>query len=259
MINNFIVPPITLHISHTSLYWSIITNAHLILLHEVSFGLQVLLSPASVWLCVRVCVYQSFASPCDYSSPFHLDQKCKTPWFRSLSFGDWLMLIVMSILSLFCLNKLICAIFVLYSVRPSLEILVKSSLATDQIGLIFWPNVSFVVNDGITLRLIIDIAIDLFTSEDRYFLWITALLPCVYNFEMRTCARQSYTRQPTVTQPATRVGSSLLNALPVPSTHYVYNNCIYSQYHLLCLYILNYNRFNHHERPIFHSIGHQQQ
>ena len=38
-------------------------------LPEASFGLRVLSSPASVGLCVRVCVYQSRACPDDNSSP----------------------------------------------------------------------------------------------------------------------------------------------------------------------------------------------
>ena len=61
-------------------------------LPEASFGLRVLSSPASVGLCVRVCVcinhelvrtitHRSFK----LGSP-NLDQRCKTPWFRSLLF-----------------------------------------------------------------------------------------------------------------------------------------------------------------------------
>ena len=61
-------------------------------LPEASFGLQVLSSLASVGLCVRVCVcinhelvrmitHRSFK----LGSP-NLDQRCKTPWFRSLLF-----------------------------------------------------------------------------------------------------------------------------------------------------------------------------
>ena len=50
-----------------------------------------------------------------------LDQRCKTPWLRSLLFWG-LMLIFISILILqpYFSTKLICAIFVLYLVRPSL-------------------------------------------------------------------------------------------------------------------------------------------
>ena len=51
----------------------------------------------------------------------------------------------------------------------------RHSLSTDRIGLLFWRNVSVVVNYRWTFRPIIDIAIDLFTSKDRYFLWIVAV------------------------------------------------------------------------------------
>ena len=45
----------------------------------------------------------------------------------------------------------------------------------------FWLNISSVVNHRWTFWLIIDIAIDLFTWEDKYFLWITVVRFCVYN------------------------------------------------------------------------------
>ena len=48
-------------------------------------------------------------------------------------------------------------------------------LATDRISLGFWLNISFVVNHRGAFRSIIAFAIDLLTSEDRYFLWITAV------------------------------------------------------------------------------------
>ena len=48
-------------------------------------------------------------------------------------------------------------------------------LATDRISLGFWLNVSFVVNHRGAFRSIIAFAIKLFTSERRYFLWITAV------------------------------------------------------------------------------------
>ena len=37
----------------------------------------------------------------------------------------------------------------------------------------------------------------------------------------------------------------------VPWSHYISNNCIYIQSHLLCWYKLNCNRFNDRETPIF--------
>ena len=39
----------------------------------------------------------------------------------------------------------------------------------------FWLNIGFVVNCGGAFRSIVAIAIDVLTSEDRYFLWITAV------------------------------------------------------------------------------------
>ena len=51
----------------------------------------------------------------------------------------------------------------------------RPSLATDRISLGFWLNTSFVVNHRGAFRSIIAFAIDLLTSEDRYFLWITAV------------------------------------------------------------------------------------
>ena len=48
-------------------------------------------------------------------------------------------------------------------------------LATDRINLGFCLNISFVVNYRGAFRSIVAIAIDLLTSEDRYFLWITAV------------------------------------------------------------------------------------
>ena len=61
-------------------------------LPEASFGLRVLSSPASVGLCVRVCVCINHEHvrtithrPFKLGSP-NLDQRCKTPWFGSLLF-----------------------------------------------------------------------------------------------------------------------------------------------------------------------------
>ena len=61
---------------------------HVEFLPEASFGLRVLSSPASVGLCVRVCVNHELVRtithrPFKLGSP-NLDQICKTPWFRSL-------------------------------------------------------------------------------------------------------------------------------------------------------------------------------
>ena len=61
-------------------------------LPEASFGLGVLSSPASVGLCVCMCVCINHElvrtithRPFKLGSP-NLDQRCKTPWFRSLLF-----------------------------------------------------------------------------------------------------------------------------------------------------------------------------
>ena len=64
------------------------------------------------------------------------------------------------------------------------------------------------------------------------------------------------TRAERATQSATGVGSSLRDALSVPSTDYV--NCIYLQSDLSCFYKLNCNLYDHHERLYFFlCIGHQ--
>ena len=52
----------------------------------------------------------------------------------------------------------------------------RPSLATNRISLSFWLNLNFVVNYRGAFRSIVVIAIDILTSEDRYFLWITAML-----------------------------------------------------------------------------------
>ena len=59
-------------------------------LPEASFGLRVLLLPASVCVCVHVCVNPQLVHamthhPFKLGSP-NLDQRCKRPWLRSLLF-----------------------------------------------------------------------------------------------------------------------------------------------------------------------------
>ena len=63
----------------------------------------------------------------------------------------------------------------IFSETRRLYLLVKPSLAIDRISLGFWLNISFVVNYRVAFRSIVAIAIDLLTSEDRYFLWIIAV------------------------------------------------------------------------------------
>ena len=57
---------------------------------------------------------------------------------------------------------------------PSFSIL-KPIFLPNLFALCFWLNLSFVVNYRGAFRSIVAIAIDLLTSEDRYFLWITAV------------------------------------------------------------------------------------
>ena len=93
-------------------------------------------------------------------------------------------------------------------VRPSLA----TAVATDRISRLSWPNVSFAANHRWSCRSIIDTAIDLFTSEDRYFLWIAAVplftIPTTFGNAHARC----YTREAPLTQSATQVGSSLLDS-----------------------------------------------
>ena len=101
----------------------------------------------------------------------------------------------------------------------------RPSLATDRISLGFWLNIRFVVNHRGAFRSIITFVIDLLTSEDRYFLWITAVplprlclqSPTTFGIAHAPC----YTRAEQATQSSARVGSSLFDFLTVPSTHYV--------------------------------------
>ena len=101
----------------------------------------------------------------------------------------------------------------------------RPSLATDRISLGFWLNIRFVVNHRGAFRSIITFVIDLLTSEDRYFLWITAVplprwclqFPTTFGIAHAPCC----TRAERATQSAGWVGSSLFDFLTVPSTHYV--------------------------------------
>ena len=101
----------------------------------------------------------------------------------------------------------------------------RPSLATDRISLGFWLNIRFVLNHWGAFRSIITFVIDLLTSEDRYFLWITAVplprrclqFPTSFGIAHAPC----YTRAERATQSAAQVGSSLFDFLTVPSTHCV--------------------------------------
>ena len=54
-----------------------------------------------------------------------------------------------------------------------------------------------------------------------------------------------------ICDPSRIIATRQLNALTVPWSHNVSNNCIYIHSYLLRWYKLNCNRFNHCERPIF--------
>ena len=132
--------------------------------------------------------------------------------------------------------------------------LVRPSLATDRISFGFWLNISFVVNYRGTFRSIVAIAIDLLSSEDRYSLWMIAV---PLQWRCLQSRQHSGSRMPGVTlalsgPPNLRPKSDhrylilLLFHQPIMSP-----NCIYLQSDMLCLYRLNCNIFNHHERLYF--------
>ena len=73
------------------------------------------------------------------------------------------------------LPNLFASFCIIFSETRRLYILVRPSLATDRISLGFWLNIRFVVDYRGAARSIFTIAIDLFTSEYRYFLWIKAV------------------------------------------------------------------------------------
>ena len=135
-----------------------------------------------------------------------------------------------------------------------LIILVRPSLATDRISLGFWLNISFVVNYRGAFRSIVAIAIDLLTSEDWYFLWITAVpLPrrCLQSRQHSVSRMRRVTLA--LSGPPNLWSESdhrylilLLFRQPITSPNY-----IYLQSDLSCLYKLNCNIFNHHERLFF--------
>ena len=141
--------------------------------------------------------------------------------------------------NLFFLPNLFAPFLYIFSGTRRLQILVRSSLATDGISLGLWLNIRFVVNHRGAFRSIIAFVIHLLTSQDRYFLWITAVpmprrclqSPTTFGIAYATC----YTRAERATQSAARVGSSLFDFLTVPSTHCVQKNCIYLQSDLSCL------------------------
>ena len=144
---------------------------------------------------------------------------------------------------------------IIYSETSRLSILVRPSLATDRISLGFWLNISFVVNYRGAFRSIVAIAIDLLTSEDRYFLFITAVpLP-------RRClqSRQHIRYWACTVLHSRWVGHPICDPSRIIATWFSYGsvnplrpqNCIYLQSDLSCLNKLNCNIFKHHERLYF--------
>ena len=109
--------------------------------------------------------------PFKIKSP-NLDQKCILAQLRSLLILD---LIGLSILKPIFLPNLFALFCIIFSETRRLKILVRPSLVTDWISLGFWLNISFVVHYWGAFPSRVAIAIDLVTSEDRYFLWITAV------------------------------------------------------------------------------------
>ena len=128
-------------------------------------------------------------------------------------------------------------------------------LATDRISLGFWLNISFVVNYRGAFRSIVAIAIDLLTFGRPIFPRNHSGASAATVFTILTTFGISHARCDTRTQQATafatRVGSSLLRFFYCSVNPLRTQNCMYLQSDLSCLYKLNCNIFNHHERLYF--------
>ena len=151
------------------------------------------------------------------------------------------MLIFMSILNfetLFFYQTYLCY-FALYLVRPFL-VNISETIAGDRSNRSpFWWNVSFSINHQWAFRSIIDVAINLFTWENQYLLWITAVtlftIPTtVGNMHARTSVLHSQAVAFPICNPVGIIATRQLDALTIPWAHYASNNCIYFQSHLLC-------------------------
>ena len=115
----------------------------------------------------------------------------------------------------------------------------------------FLLNISFEVNYRGAFRSIVAIAINLLTSEDQYFLWITVVpLPrrCLQsdNIRYHACAvlHSRWAGHP-ICDPSRIIATWFSYCSVNPSRS---QNCINFQSDLSCLYKLNCNIFNHHER-----------
>ena len=127
--------------------------------------------------------------------PPKLDKSYKTACWWYLLFWGWLTLTFKVRFNLLILNP------TGYNTWPVLRSRLSPNLRPEldhrcSMPLLFFEpitsNIGFAVNHRWTFRSMVDIAIDLFTSEDRYFLWITAVPLCVYNLDCiwdpRVCA-----------------------------------------------------------------------
>ena len=198
--------------------------------------------------------------PFKLESP-QLDRKCTLALLRSLLILDligfdlhfhfqyWNLFFYQIALRSFC---------IIFSETRRLQILVRPSQATDRISLGFWLNISFVVNYRGAFRPIVDLLI----SEDRYFLWITAVpLPprCLQSRQHSGSRMRGVTLAlngpPNLWPESDHRYLSLLNCSTNPLRP---QNCICLQSDLSCLYKLNCNILNHHERLFFLCIGPQQ-
>ena len=92
------------------------------------------------------------------------------------------------------------------------------------------------MNHRYTFRSLSDITIDLFTSEDRYFPWITTaplfIMPTTFGIAHARVTLARY-RSPNLRPECQIIATRQLDALTVPLTHYISNNFIHFQSHLL--------------------------
>ena len=75
------------------------------------------------------------------------------------------------------------------------------------------------------------------------------------NWERACAVLHSRGTAHSICDPSRIIATRQLDALTVPWSHGVSNNCIHIHSHLLRWYKLNCNRFNHCERPIFFSAS----
>ena len=120
---------------------------------------------------------------------------------------------------------------IIFSETRRLWILVRPSLATDRISSGFWLNISFFVNNRRAFRSVVAIAIDLLTRKTDI------------SSESERCLCCDSVCDPSRIIATWFSYSSVNPLLP--------QNCLNLQSDLSCLYKLNCNIFNHHERLYF--------